>query len=49
MPVGRCLCAAVMREVYADRCPSGYALAGDHARMSRAEYERDNQTLSGDD
>ena len=49
MPVGRCLCAAVMREVYADRCPSGCALTGGHVRVSRAEYERDNQTLSGDD
>lgn len=31
--------AQLIREVYADKCPSGYALAGDHTRVSKAEYE----------
>ena len=31
--------ATLTREVYADRCPQGYALAGDHERVNRAEYE----------
>ncbi len=34
--------ASLVREVYADNCPTGYALAGDHARVSRAEYEAEN-------
>jgi hypothetical protein len=34
--------AALTREVYADCCPQGYALAGDHERVSRAEYEAEN-------
>jgi len=34
-------CGAVLdHEAYADRCPDGYALAGTHARVSKAEYER---------
>ncbi|MFD2738331.1 GFA family protein [Sulfitobacter aestuarii] len=35
--------ARLTREVYADRCPEGYALAGDHQRVSRAEYEAENK------
>ena len=31
--------ARLTREVYADCCPDGYALAGDHLRVSKAEYE----------
>ncbi|MGZ9809510.1 GFA family protein [Pseudoroseicyclus sp. H15] len=31
--------ARLSREVYADRCPEGYAFAGDHPRITRAEYE----------
>ncbi|RVT81959.1 GFA family protein [Rhodobacteraceae bacterium CCMM004] len=34
--------ARLVREVYADRCPDGYRLAGDHPRISRADYERDH-------
>ncbi len=34
--------ASLVREVYADNCPEGYALAGDHERVSRAEYEAQN-------
>ena len=30
--------ARLVREVYADRCPGGYALAGDHERVTAAEY-----------
>ena len=41
--------ATLTREVYADRCPSGYALAGDHARVSRAEYERTNPYVTTGD
>ena len=37
--------AALMREVYVDRCPTGYALAGTHARVTRAEYEAQNPYL----
>lgn len=32
--------ARLVREVYADRCPRGYALAGDHTRVSKEDYER---------
>ena len=28
------------REVYSDRCPEGYALAREHERVTRAEYEQ---------
>ena len=31
--------ARLTREVYSDRCPEGYALAGTHERLTRAEYE----------
>jgi hypothetical protein len=34
--------AMLVREVYADKCPSGYALAGNHLRISKADYETDN-------
>lgn len=34
--------ATLTHEVYADRCPDGYALAGDHDRVTQAEYEQDN-------
>ncbi len=34
--------ATLIREVYADCCPQGYALAGDHVRVSRADYEANN-------
>ncbi len=36
------------REVYADRALACVRLAGDHARVSRAEYERDNPFVEGD-
>lgn len=38
--------ATLTREVYADRCPSGYSLAGDHERVSRADYEINNPHVS---
>ena len=31
--------AKLTREVYADACPEGYALAGDHQRVTKADYE----------
>ena len=31
--------ATLVREVYADCCPDGYALAGDLERVSKADYE----------
>lgn len=31
--------ARLVRVVYDDCCPEGYALAGDHERVSKAEYE----------
>ncbi|MCB1362976.1 MAG: GFA family protein [Rhodobacteraceae bacterium] len=40
--------ARLTREVYADRCPDGYALAGDHERISRAEYEAVNAHVAAD-
>ncbi|NDV02902.1 GFA family protein [Pseudoroseicyclus tamaricis] len=35
--------ARLVREVYADQCPEGYAFAGDHDRWSRADYEAREQ------
>lgn len=32
--------ARLVREVYADCAPEGYALAGDHPRVSKADYEK---------
>ena len=37
--------ARLTREVFADRCPSGYALAGDHARIGEAEYASGNRVV----
>lgn len=37
--------AHLVREVYADRCPDGYALGGTHERVSQADYERDHAFL----
>ena len=31
--------ARLKREVYSDRCPAGYALAGDIERVTKADYE----------
>ena len=39
--------ARLSREVYADRCPAGYALAGDHARVTAADYAARNRTVEG--
>lgn len=36
------------REVYADRAFACVPLAGDHARVSRADYEKDNPFVEGD-
>lgn len=36
------------REVYADRAFACVRLAGDHPRIGRAEYERDNAFVEGD-
>ena len=38
--------AKLVREVYADRCPEGYALAGDHQRVTKAEYEASHAFVS---
>ncbi|WP_373355574.1 GFA family protein [Pseudoroseicyclus sp. CXY001] len=40
--------AVMVREVYADRCPEGYRFAGDHERISRANYEARWQFVPGD-
>ena len=39
--------ARLVREVYADRAPEGYALAGDHRRVSAADYARENPVVEG--
>lgn len=31
--------ARLLREVYSDRCPEGYALSGDIERVTKADYE----------
>ncbi len=36
------------REVYADCAPSYLPLAGGHARVDRADYERDHPFVEGD-
>ncbi|MBM9593793.1 GFA family protein [Rhodobacteraceae bacterium MCCB 386] len=36
------------REVYADRAFACVRLAGDHPKVSRADYERDNPFVEGD-
>ena len=41
--------AVLTREVYVDRCPQGYALAGDHQRVSQAAYEAANPHLNEGD
>ncbi len=42
--------AVLNREVYADRCPDGYALAGDHRRIAARDYETANRHVAeGDD
>lgn len=38
--------AMLNREVYADRCPDGYALAGDHPRITAKDYEKQNRHVS---
>ena len=37
--------ARLVREVYADRCPGGYALAGGHARVTAAAYAARERTV----
>ncbi len=39
--------ATLTREVYADRCPAGYAFAGDLERVSQAEYEAHGLHVKG--
>lgn len=39
--------AMLVREVYADRAPDGYSLAGDHVRITKEAYERDNPHVDG--
>lgn len=36
------------REVYADRAAAYLPLSGDHRRVTRADYERDNRFVDGD-
>ncbi|MBF9035902.1 GFA family protein [Rhodobacterales bacterium HKCCE2091] len=38
----------LVREVYADRAFACVTLSGDHPRISRADYERDNPHVEGD-
>lgn len=38
--------ARLTRVVYADRAPDGFSLAGDHARVSQAQYEAENPHLN---
>jgi hypothetical protein len=38
----------LVREIYADRAFACVRLAGDHRRVSRADYERDNRFVEGD-
>ena len=37
--------ARLTRVVYSDRCPSGFALAGDHERVDQADYEASNPPI----
>lgn len=41
--------AVLDHETYADRCPDGYALAGDHPRISATEYETANRHVKDGD
>lgn len=41
--------ARLDREVYADRAPEGYALAGDHQKVTAAEYEAGNRHVAKGD
>lgn len=41
--------AVLNREVYADRKPDGYALAGGHPRVTAAEYEAANRHVKEGD
>lgn len=41
--------ARLTRVVYADRAPQGLALAGDHERISQAQYDAENPNLNEDD
>ncbi len=40
--------AKLVREVYADKCPSGFALAGEIDRVTKANYEAGNLHDQGD-
>ena len=40
--------ATLAREVYADLRPSGYAFAGDHARLTAAQYEAEGRHVGED-
>lgn len=37
--------AHLTREVYADRCPEGLTLGGDHTRVTQADYEKENPSV----
>ncbi|WP_179381081.1 GFA family protein [Jannaschia marina] len=39
----------LLSEIYTDRRPAYLPLAGDHRTKTRAEYERDNRAIEGDD
>ena len=41
--------ATLTREVYADRCPSGYAFAGDLTRVTEADYEARELHVKGNE
>lgn len=38
--------ARLTRVVYCDRAPEGFSLAGDHERVTRAQYEAENPHLN---
>lgn len=39
--------AKLARVVYADCCPDGLTLGGDHIRVTKAEYEAENPSVGG--
>ena len=41
--------ASLVREVYADKCPTGYAFRGDHNRITKADYEKNNPFVREED
>lgn len=40
--------AILVRENYSDKCPQGYQFAGQHQRITAAQYEAANPNVSGE-